>query len=452
MNKSLRSAIKFVLAGVILLTLTSLAFSAGFGSAYLLTRADFLPIASRSAPTSTPVPSPQPQIEEVVPTSVPTLTPTPIPIPKPENEDQETFQLFWEAWDLVQRHFYGEVPDMQEVTYAAIRGMLNALGDEYTSFMEPEIASIIAEDATGEFEGIGAYVNMGEDGKLEIVEPFQGGPAIEAGLRAGDRILEVDGVSIVGVTIYEALALIRGPADTEVTLLVEREEVSEPFEVTVTRARIEIPIVEVEMRDDGVGYVQLREFSAKATEITEGALEELLAQEPQGIVFDLRQNPGGWLEQAVKVSDLFLDDGLIVLERWSSGKEFSFEAHPGDIGENVPLVVLVDEGSASASEIVAGALQDQERAVLIGEPTLGKGSVQQPFTLSDGSELRVTVALWFTPDDRAIHEQGLTPDVEVVWPEVTPEGEETEPQVPPPGETEADPQLERAVEYLLTGK
>jgi len=249
----------------------------------------------------------------------------------------------------------------------------------------------------------------------------------------------VDGVSIVGVTLYEAIGLIRGPEGTEVTLLIEREGVAEPFEVTVTRARLEIAITEVELRDDGIGYIRLYDFSATAGERMVEGLEELLAQEPQAIIFDLRGNPGGWLDQAVDVADLFLDDGAILIERWSDGREKSFEAHPGDVGEDVPLVVLVDRGSASAAEIVAGALQDRERAVLIGELTFGKGSVQRPFTLSDGSELRVTAALWFTPNNRAIHGDGLAPDIEVPWPE-----EEVEPDV--------DPQLERAVEYILAGE
>ncbi len=435
MNSTLRNVIKFVLAGTILLMFTMAAFLAGFGSAYLLAESGVLPTWSAIAPTATPSPLPSEGIGEEGGTAP---TPTIVPIPTPANEDEETFQLFWEVWDLVQRNFYGELPDMQEITYAAIHGMLNTLGDQYTAFIEPQVAAVLAEDATGAFEGIGAFVGMDEGGKLEIVETFEGGPAESAGVLAGDRVLEVDGVPIVGVTLYEAIGLIRGPASSEVTLLIEREGILEPFEVTVTRARLEIPIIEVEMRDDGVGYIRLHEFSATASERMEEGLEELLAQEPQGIVFDLRGNPGGWLDQAVDVADLFLDDGTVVVERWSDGRERSLDAHSGDIGEDVPLVVLVNVGSASASEIVAGALQDWERAVLVGEPTFGKGSVQRPFTLSDGSELRVTIALWFTPSGQVIHGQGLTPDIEVPWPEDVEPG--------------ADPQLERAVEYLLTGE
>jgi len=433
----MRNMMKLVLAGTVLLMLTAGVFLAGFGSAYLLTGSGVLPTWSASAPEVAPPPPPtQGEVEEG-PDAAP--TPTPVPIPTPANEEEETFQLFWEVWDLVQRHFYGELPDMQALTYAAIRGMLSTLGDDYTAFIEPSVAAIISEDATGEFEGIGAFVGLDEEGKVEIVEPFEGGPADQAGIRAGDRVLEVDGVSILGVTLYEAIGLIRGPESTEVTLLIEREGVAEPFKVTVTRARLEIAITDAEMRDDGIGYIRLYDFSATAGERMEEELEELLAQDPQAIIFDLRGNPGGWLDQAVGVADLFLDDGAILIERWSDGREQSFEARPGDVGEDVPLVVLVNGGSASAAEIVAGALQDRERAVLIGELTFGKGSVQRPFTLSDGSELRVTAALWFTPNDRAIHGDGLAPDIEVSWPE-----EEVEPDV--------DPQLERAVEYILSGE
>jgi len=430
MNGS-RSVMKFVLACLSLVILLTVTFVLGFGSAYLLTASGILSV--RSGRVSTPALSPTP-----VGTGVPPAS-TLVPVPAPTGEDKETFQLFWEVWDLVQRNFYGELPDMRTVTYAAIRGMLSTLGDEYTAFIEPEPAAILAEDATGKFEGIGAYVGMNDEGILEISGVFEGGPADRAGLRKGDRVLAVDGVSIIGVSLYEAIGRIRGPAGTQVTLLIEREGVERPFEVTIVRERLEIPIIDVEMRDDGVGVIRLHEFSATAGELVEKGVEELLSEGARGIVFDLRYNPGGWLEQAVEVSDIFLDDGVILFERWSDGRERVFEAHPGDVGEDVPLVVLVNGGSASASEIVAGALQDHERAVLVGEHTFGKGSVQRPFTLSDGSELRVTIAHWFTPGNRAIHKKGLAPDIEVPWPE---EGVADG----------TDPQLDRAVEYLLTGK
>ncbi len=446
MDSTLRNVLKFLFVTTIVVIFSATAFVAGFGVSYLLTERDAMPAWSAIVPTATPFPAEGIEDVEPVepaenePTPLPLPTSTPIPLPTPANDDEEAFQIFWEVWDLVQRNFYGELPDMQQVAYAAIHGMLGTLDDDHTAFIEPEIATIIAEDATGEFEGIGAFVDLDEEGKVELVGIFEDGPAEKAGLLTGDRVVKVDGVSIIGKTLYEAINLIRGPANSDVVLLIEREEEPELFDVTVTRARLEIPIIEVEMRDDGIGYIHLHEFSATAHELTRDGLEELLAQNPAGIVFDLRNNPGGWLEQAIKVGDLFLDDGVIVIERWSDGREQQVEADPGDVGEDVPLVVLVNGGSASASEIVAGALQDQGRAILIGELTFGKGSVQRPFTLSDGSELRVTSALWFTPNDQAIHGQGIAPDIEVPWP--------VDEDLGP----EEDPQLERAVEYLLTGE
>lgn len=440
MDSTLRNAIKFVLVGTIVLILSVATFSAGFGSACLLTRRGVLPTWLVTVPRSDnglEEPSPTvalPPDTETEGEALPTPRPV-IPIPTPASEEEETFQLFWEVWGLVQDHYYGELPNMQETTYAAIRGMLNTLNDDYTAFIEPSVAAILAEDATGEFEGIGAFVDMSEDGKVEIVRTFEDGPAEQAGVLAGDLVLEVDGVSIVGTTLYEAIGLIRGPAGSKVTLLIERAGEDEPIEIVVTRARLDIPFITVEMRDDDIGYIRLQEFSATTSERVEKGLEELLAQEPRGIVFDLRQNPGGWLDQSIEVADLFLDEGLIAVERFSDGNQREFTGRSGDLGENIPLVVLVDRNSASASEIVAGALQDRGRAILIGEPTFGKGAVQQLFKLSDGSELRVTTALWFTPNGQVIRDRGLIPDIEVLWPE----------DVKP----DTDPQLERAVEYLL---
>jgi carboxyl-terminal processing protease len=437
MERTSRTVIKFLLVSVAVLVLAAGTFVAGFGSAYLLTRWNDGVFASPSTtPTATaaPVqagesPGPEPTVEP---------SPTPFPIPTPRSDTEETFQLFWEAWDLVQRHYYDDLPSMQEITYAAIRGMLDTLEDKYTAFIEPDVAAILEEDATGQFEGIGAFVDLDEDGGVRIVDTFEASPAEDAGLQAEDRVIAVDGESVVDVPLYEAIGKIRGPAGSEVVLTVEREGRPDPFSVTVIRARLEIPIVESEMRDDGVGYIQLTEFSATASDSLQEGLEALLEQDPEGIVLDLRQNPGGWLDQAINVADLFLGDKLVAVERFSDGSEREFDASAGDIAEEIPLVVLVNNGSASASEIVAGALQDHGRAVLVGTPTFGKGSVQRPFTLSDGSELRVTIALWFTPNDQRIQGQGLTPDIEVPWPQ---EEREEDP--------EQDPQLERAVQYLL---
>jgi len=443
MNSTSRSIIKFLLVSVLVLTVAAGAFAAGFGSAYVLNRQDVgLLSGSPVSATSTPAPAVTTDAEssQSKPGQDPTAepSPTPIPIPTPKNEAEETFQLFWEVWDLVQRHYYDDLPNMTEITYAAIRGMLDTLDDKYTAFIEPDVAAILEEDATGQFEGIGAFVDLDDEGRVRIVDTFENGPAAAAGLQAEDRVTAVDGESIVGAPLYEAIGKIRGPAGSDVRLTVEREGRSEPFTITVTRARLDIPVIESEMRDDGVGYIRLYDFSATASDRLEEGLQALLEQDPEGIVLDLRQNPGGWLDQAIEVSDLFLDDKLVAVERFSDGTEREFTADAGDLAEEIPLVVLVNNGSASASEIVAGALQDHDRAVLVGTQTFGKGSVQRPFSLSDGSELRVTIALWFTPNDQRIQGQGLTPDIEVAWPE---EEREANP--------EQDPQLERAAEYLL---
>jgi carboxyl-terminal processing protease len=403
----------FWLAGLLVLLLlvctAGAAFLAGFSTAHLVNQGTI------SLPVS--------------------LMPTPTPA-SPQSEE-DAIQLFWDVWDIVRQSYYGDIPDIQTIIHGAIRGSLQTLGDQYTSFIEPRIAAIINEDASGEFQGIGAYVRMRDDGKLEIAGIIPNTPAEAAGLKSGDRVLEVDGQSIVGYSIYEAIALIRGPAGTQVTLLIERPGQEKTFEVTITRARIEIPLVEAKMLEGNIAYIRLTDFSATATQQMTDALADLMSRNPKGLILDLRDNPGGWLDQALNVADLFLDRGVIATQRSKEGEEV-FRSRDGGPAESIPLVVLVNKGSASASEIVAGAIQDRGRGILIGEQTLGKGSVQRPYRLRDGSELRVTIAHWFTPNNRAINGRGLTPDIVVPWPENAKPGE--------------DPQLDRAVEYLLTGK
>jgi carboxyl-terminal processing protease len=316
--------------------------------------------------------------------------------------------------------------------------MLLTLDDQYTSFIDPEITSILNEDASGTFEGIGAIVNMRSDGFLEIVSLIPGQPAEAAGILPGDIILAVGDQSIVGMGLYEAISYIRGPEGTDAELEIARSEEPDSIFITVTRARIEIPIVEYEMLEDDIAYIQLSEFDANATDRLNDALAELLDQDAEALIFDLRDNPGGWLNQAIGVSDIFLDRGVVLIQRDSDGNERVFESRNGDAGEEIPMVVLINRGSASASEIVAGALQDRERAVLIGETTLGKGSVQVPNDLYDGSQLRVTIARWYTPNEQLIHGNGLTPEIEVDFPRDTPADE--------------DPQLDRAIEYIQLGQ
>ncbi len=379
--------------------------------------------------------------EEVVqddPTATVADDPTATVEPATVEEAQEVFELFWEAWRLIERDYYGDLPGKEDLVYGAIRGALNTLEDPFTGFIDPRVAGINREDDSGSFEGIGAYVNM-RDGRLMIVNTFKDQPAEQAGIRRGDLVSQVDDTPIQNMSIYEAITLIRGPAGSSVRLTILREG-EEPFEVEVTRASIEIPVVEAELRDDGIAYAKLFEFSSDASDRLGDEIEEMLAQDPTALILDLRGNPGGWLNEAVRVTGLFIPEGELVLnERYKDADPRPHYTNADPVAPDIPMVVLVDGGSASASEIVAGALQDYGRAVLIGEKTFGKGSVQWPHELSDGSELRVTVARWFTPEDRAIHGEGLEPDVEV---DMTFEDMEAD----------LDPQLDRAVEYLLGGE
>lgn len=389
--------------------------------------------------TATPEPSTPPPPSET-PGEPRNTESSPTPEPASDSSidplsDEESLQVFREVWDLIDTQFYGEMPSPEERVYGAIRGLLATLDDDYTSFIEPSIAAIQREDASGTFEGIGAVVRINEDEELEIVRPFKGQPAEKAGLLAGDIVLQVDGQDMTGYGIYEAVTLIRGPKGTAVVLTIRREGVAEPFDVSIERARIDIPIVETEMYENNIGYISLFDFSATASDQLRQAVEELRDQGATSLILDLRNNPGGYLDQSVQVADLFLEDGVILIERASGGFEREYTSRDGDLAEDIPLVVLVNEASASASEIVAGALQDRGRAMLVGDRTFGKGSVQLPHTLSDGSELRVTIARWFTPNNRAIHGEGLAPDIEV-------------PFTQEDFDAGRDPQLDRALEYL----
>jgi carboxyl-terminal processing protease len=356
----------------------------------------------------------------------------------PTNQDVPPgFEVFWEAWEFVEQRFYGEVPGEPERVYGAIRGMVNSYGDENTAFIEPSRAAVFREDVSGSFEGIGAAVRMDELGRLVIAEPFVGQPAAKAGIQRGDIVLSVDSQSLEGLSLYEAIGLIRGPSGTTVVLTIFREGVDEPFDVEVVRARIEIEVVESERLENDIGYVHLTDFSKGATDKLVEAIQGLQGQGPlKGLIFDLRDNPGGLLDESISVSSQFIGEGIITIERLKGGEERGFQAQSGGVALDVPLVVLVNRGSASASEIVAGAVQDSGRGTILGEQTFGKGTVQIPHALSDGSELRVTVAEWLTPSKKQITGEGIVPDIYV---------ERTQEDFV----EGRDPQLERAVETLL---
>ncbi len=354
--------------------------------------------------------------------------------------------IFWEAMQLLERDFYGDLPNQQERGYGAIRGVLELLDDPNTSFMAPEQATSFLESMDGSFEGIGATVDWEEDLEaVRIVEPFENQPAWQAGLRRNDLILAIDGEAVGDMAdLNEAISKIKGARGTTVTLTILRDVDEDPFDVEVERDVIQIPIVFSEMlgQNSDIAYVRLTRFSDNSGQRLRDAIRRSLTdQDVRGVVFDLRGNPGGLLREAVSVSSLFLpDEELVLIERFSDGSEDLYRSEGGAIvPEDLPIVILVDEGSASASEIVSGALQDAGRSVLIGTTTFGKGSVQLPHHLSDGSLMRVTIAKWYTPKDRSIDGTGLDPDIVVEISEEQREADE-------------DPQLDRALELLETGQ
>ncbi len=353
------------------------------------------------------------------------------------------FATFWEAMDVLYGNFYGALPDGKEATYDAIRGVVARLGDPNTSFLEPAEADLFRTNIAGSFEGIGARVEWDtEANTLKVVEPFENQPAWNAGIRRGDLILAVDGESVVGTDLNSAVARIRGPRGSTATLTIQRVAAAEatpsaPYEVEVVRAQIESPTVTTEaLGEDGeIGYIRLYTFNENAGALVKQAVEDAVQRGAQGLILDLRGNSGGLLREAVKVAGIFLDESVVLNERFKDGSEEIYKSSGDPVTTELPLVLLVNEGSASASEIVAGAIQDAERAPLVGVTTFGKGSVQIPQSLSDGSIMRVTIARWFTPKERTIDGVGLTPDVVV---EITEEQRAAG----------TDPQRDRALEEL----
>jgi len=358
----------------------------------------------------------------------------------PKAGESEYFDLFWEAWQIIEEEYFGEIPDPKELTYGIIQGALKALDDPATMLIEPMLSEDQMIDLRGVYEGIGALVSVDDEDHIIVVSPFDGSPAMEAGIRPGDIILKVDDVAVTGMPLGEAVRLIRGPRGTTVRLTIMREEEAKPLEIEVVRDKIELVTVGAVILKDNIGYVRISLFSERTSQELRGILQKLMAEDLSGLILDLRNNPGGvFPSAAIEVASQFVDEGVIVYEQYKDGRERAYRAQPGGLATDIPLVVLVNQGTASNSEVVAGAIQDHDRGVLIGEQTFGKGSVQRVHELSDGATLHVTIALLFTPNHHPINEEGLTPDI------VVPFTEEDFLQG-------RDPQLERAIEYLDTGR
>ncbi len=377
-------------------------------------------------------------------------------------EAYDTLKVFTEVITLVQSN-YVESIESKELIYGAIRGMLETL-DPHSSFMTPDVYKEMQVETQGSFGGLGIEITV-QDHQLTVVAPIDDTPADRAGIHAGDRIIRIDDKPTKDMTLLEAVRKLRGPKGTQVNVTILRDG-EEPFNVTITRDIIAVHSVRVsELLEDGVGYIRLVSFQERTARDLEESLTKLKEQGMRGLILDMRNNPGGLLSQAVQATDLFLEKGKLIVstEGRVQNQNLRFvDEH--DNPEKFPMVVLVNRGSASASEIVAGALQDHQRAILIGTPTFGKGSVQTVIPLNDGSGLRLTTARYFTPNRRAIQGAGLTPDITVEPPRPPTttqaqidqrqktigeqEGDTSRPLGRGPPDPKKDPQLGRAVEVL----
>ncbi|MBI4139002.1 S41 family peptidase [Candidatus Uhrbacteria bacterium] len=355
------------------------------------------------------------------------------------------FEQFWELWDLLKTKFYTQPLDEQKMLYGAMSGLTSSLDDPYTTFFEPAVAEEFSKSLEGKFEGIGAEIGIKQE-QLQIIAPLPESPAARAGLLPGDAILFINGTSTEGMTVEEAVFHIRGKKGTTVTLTIGRVKVTKDdkgkekrdaskFDVSIVRDTIVVKSVRTKIADGNISVIEISHFNSDTTEEFAKAADEALAKGAKGVILDVRNNPGGFLDRATAVAGEWVGDAIVVTERRKGVKVDEFHGTGKSRLRGIPTVVLVNEGSASASEIVAGALQDYGVAKLIGKKTFGKGSVQDYTELRDGTAVKVTVAEWLTPNGRFINEIGIDPDIVI---------ERTEEDY----HAGRDPQLDKAIELL----
>ena len=356
------------------------------------------------------------------------------------------FSLFWNVWLDLKNQFYEQPVEDKALFYGALRGMAEALGDPYTSFFEPRDAEEFANSLKGEFSGIGAEIGM-KNGQLQIISPLPDSPAEKAGIKPRDLIVKINDEDSLNMPVDEAVSKIRGPKGTEVKLQLARLKPRqdskaapdyETIDLTITRDTIVVTSVRVKPESDGLYVIEIRNFNADVEESFREAVDQVIDKKAKGIVIDVRNDPGGYLDKAIAVAGEWIKDDIVVEQRERGEITERYRGNGRGLLKNMPTVVLVNEGSASASEILAGALQDYGIAKIVGKKTFGKGSVQDYKEYSDGSAVKITIAEWLTPKGRSINKEGIVPDVEV---ELTPED----------ANAERDPQLDKALE-LLGGK
>lgn len=359
---------------------------------------------------------------------------------KTDSEIQVDFSPFWKAWRILnEKQIDGSGTSTEDKLWSSIQGLTQSYGDPYTVFFPPQEAKAFEEEISGNFEGVGMEVGI-KDEIITVVAPLKNTPAERAGIRAGDKIVRIDDTSTINMTIDDAVEMIRGEKGTTVVLTVLREGIDDSLEIPITRASIQVPTLDTELRSDGVFVISFYSFSANATDEFRDSLREFVNSGSDKLLLDLRGNPGGYLSAAVNIASYFLPNGKVVVREVGKDKEEIdvLRSRGYDLLKNkdFDMVVLVDQGSASASEILAGALSEHGVATLVGMKTFGKGSVQEVVPITLTTRLKVTIAEWLTPEGVSISEEGLAPEIEVEW---TPD--ETNPDY--------DNQLEKAVEILL---
>jgi carboxyl-terminal processing protease len=413
MNKTL----KYIFLSLVVFVLALGAFAGGFVAGHLMP----FNIPGLPGPVTSAPPTTSPEQQSATPADM-----------------QALFSPFWEAWNLVHKNYVDQPVDDTALMRGAITGMMQALGDQHSSYMDPTQFKEANSSLAGEYEGIGAYVDTTTK-YLTVTTPMPGSPAERAGLKPGDQVVKIDGEDMTGVDAELARRKVIGAANTTVHLTIFREGEKDLLEFEIKREKITLKSATGKMLDNDIAYIQITTFGEKTTPELLATLNELMAKNPKGIVLDLRNNGGGYLQTAVEVTSQFVSDGVVLYEQYGDKTRTTYDVQSGGLATDtkIPMVVLINAGSASASEIVAGALQDLGRAKLVGTVSYGKGSVQNWIPLAgENGAVRITIAKWLTPKERIIHKIGLTPDVFVDFTEAD-------------FTAKRDPQLDAAVQTLL---